>query len=46
MLQATVLALELVFPTLPAGKTIPIDFTRVSEPRKNPIVIKEGVKHR
>jgi Rho GDP-dissociation inhibitor len=42
-----VVALELLSPTLPAGKTISIDLTdpaKVTELRKKPIAIKEGVE--
>ncbi|KAF8826595.1 hypothetical protein HHX47_DHR5000133 [Lentinula edodes] len=47
--KVTVLALELVSNTLPAGKTISLDLSEptkvAAETKKNPVVIKEGVEY-
>ncbi|GAV99159.1 immunoglobulin E-set [Lentinula edodes] len=47
--KVTVLALELVSSTLPAGKTISLDLSEptkvAAETKKNPVVIKEGVEY-
>ena len=48
-LQVTVLTLELMSPTLPAGKAISFDLSnpaRVAELKKTPITIKEGVEYK
>ncbi|KAJ3860363.1 immunoglobulin E-set [Lentinula novae-zelandiae] len=48
--KVTVLALELVSSTLPAGKTISLDLSEptkvAAETKKNPVVIKEGVEYK
>ncbi|KAJ3793214.1 immunoglobulin E-set [Lentinula aff. detonsa] len=47
--KVTVLTLELVSSTLPAGKTISIDLSDpakvAAETKKNPVVIKEGIEY-
>ncbi|KAJ3808791.1 immunoglobulin E-set [Lentinula lateritia] len=47
--KVTVLALELVSSTLPAGKAISLDLSEptkiAAETKKNPVVIKEGVEY-
>ena len=48
-MQVTVLALELVSPTLPEGKVIKLDLMNpasIEEAKKNPITIKEGVEYK
>jgi Rho GDP-dissociation inhibitor len=47
--KLTVLTLELVSPTLPAGKTISLDLrdpAQIEKTKKHPIVIKEGVEYK
>ena len=48
-MQVTVLSLELVSPTLPAGKSLVLDLANpqaLAEVKKHPFTIKEGIEYK